>query len=239
MKRSGATTRSNIALESALAPPLLRWLAAQKLHVRREVATAVGTADMVACAIRSERIRDRIGLGQRRPLGSALRCHIWHQIPDAVTGSSVSFAELRRRYEHLVEFERIRFELARLARDHFVQISDEGDIQKLNGWHPLHDRLVAIEMKLARFEEATAQATNYAAFADEVYVAAPLPALTRWLTCGGRYLLQDRGIGALGVTASRVLPLLSPPHRTVHPSTEYLRTSVVERFWDSVRGNSA
>ncbi len=44
--------------------------------------------------------------------------------------------------------------------DGFIVRTDTQALQKINGWMPLQKRLVAVELKLSRVEEAISQAVN-------------------------------------------------------------------------------
>jgi hypothetical protein len=64
-------------------------------------------------------------------------------------------------------------DLRALIADRFVVVKKNGSFQKVNGWAPLHQRIVAVELKLRRISEALSQGLSNRTFATESYVALP------------------------------------------------------------------
>jgi hypothetical protein len=83
---------------------------------------------------------------------------ILNRIPDVRTGHSTTLEELQLTLNGLIDGSIIAYHIDRLVSDHFVQITNNGAYQKVNGWLPLQDRLLAIELKLSRIQESLRQA---------------------------------------------------------------------------------
>jgi len=122
-------------------------------------------------------------------------------------------------------------ETARLIADRFVVCSSRGRLQKMNGWMPLQDRLVAVELKLQRIEEAMRQALNNLGFADESYVGLPDKVARRVLSNVSRWSdFLDAGVGMLSV-ARQGCELLVPARKTRKWTDTAIQLYCVEKFW--------
>src|SRR6185503_18728144 len=117
---------------------------------------------------RSKRIR----FGQTNPITSLRRSALLLSIPDVASNETISIPSLVRVFAPLIPEQTIVSETDRLIKQRFVKCTGTR-LQRLNGWMPLHKRLMAVELKLHRVEEALHQATANLMFADESYVALP------------------------------------------------------------------
>ena len=109
-------------------------------------------------------------------------------------------------------------------------MSRSGTYVKPNGWLPLHKRLIAVELKLARVDDAFLQAINNQGFADESYVA--LPAERAKLLMSGRrkFTFRERGIGVISVSAGDCRVVLKSARKS--PSSDHAsQIYSVDRFW--------
>jgi hypothetical protein len=142
---------------------------------------------------------------------------------------------LARRFASTIKAEHVAAEVEQLLADGFLVRTSQGRLQKLNGWVPLQNRLVAIELKLSRVEEAVAQAKANLGFAEESYVAFPMPMAKR-IACDpspwSSYF--NDGIGLIGVLRHRCEVLLScsPSSSSYDPA---VRLYCVEKFWRTHR----
>ena len=122
---------------------------------------------------------------------------------------------------------------SRLIADRFVVSSSPGRLQKINGWMPLQDRLVAVELKLQRIEEAMRQAFNNLGFAEESYLGLPDGAAHRVASNASRWSdFFDAGVGLLSV-AQQGCEVLIPAHRTRPWTDAAIQLYCVEKFWRS------
>ena len=103
---------------------------------------------------------------------------------------------------------------------------------------PLQDRMVAVELKLSRVEEAMRQALNNLAFADESYVALPGDIARRVASTPSRWsTFFAAGVGLLGVTRSRCQVVVAP-RKIEQWRDKPVQLYCVEKFWRSrVKGN--
>jgi hypothetical protein len=212
-----------------MAPLVRSWLEGQGLLVKPEFAAPWGICDFVALSFRSGRVRERLRLGQRRPVGSLLRVSLLHRIPDVKDGS-VTVRCLEREFSDVIDTSRLASELRRLVQDRFVRFVRQGAVQKLNGWAPLHRRIVAVELKLGRIQEAFAQAKSHVGFADEVFVAFPEPLAIKVAAGTRAPIFDSAGVGVLAVGADGCTEVLRPRARGTI-ADPVLQAHCVERFW--------
>jgi len=218
------------AYEREMAEPAMAWLAAQRLLVKREFQTPWGVCDLVGCSLNERNVHVRLALGQRKALRSQLRVHLLSLIPDCTERRTVSLDDLHRRFSGHLDRRRIEQELNKLIADRFVERVDRQTYSRHNGWMTLHKRLVAVELKLARTDDAFAQAVNNLGFADESCVALPAELACRLVKSKWRSTFTERGIGLLAVgPADCHVALKTRPirRRSNNPVQQYS----VERFW--------
>ena len=151
----------------------LLWMHAQGLTIRREFITPWGYCDLVGVSFRRNSVKHRLRLAQIRSVTSLTRAALLRRIPDIQTGKSVRLSTLTKEYANLIPEDSLRHNMEQLIAQKFVRLTRSNHVQKLNGWFPLHKRLVAIELKLARVDEVMCQARNNLHFAQESYVGLP------------------------------------------------------------------
>ena len=150
------------------------WLSSLGLATKREFSTPWGICDLVGCSMNDKSVKQRLALGQTKPIGPQIRVMILSRIPDKTEEGSIGLRSLHREFSGFLNENRVALEVDRLVKDKFVQITPEGFFKKLNGWMPLHKRLVALELKLTRINDALHQAISNLEFANEAYVGIPL-----------------------------------------------------------------
>lgn len=231
--------RMVFSYEREMLEPAARWLRDQGLMVKTEFPTPWGICDLVGCSLNKNRVRKRLNLRQTKPIGSLLRVHLLSLIPDEPDGRGIRIEDLHRVFGGYLDKERIGHEVARLVRDHFVEPTDFGTFYKVNGWMPLHKRLVAIELKLSRVDDAFRQAINNLGFADESYVAMPAQMARRLATHKTHARFKSKGIGLLAVDPGGCEVILKAVIRGARDDLVVQEHSV-ERFWlPHVRGSGA
>lgn len=165
--------------ESEMAGSVVDWMRSTNLIVKPEFVTPWGICDFVGLSFNQSRVDQRLELRQTRAIGSITRASLMLMVPDVATGKSVNLTQLVRACSFSVSAEVVEHELERLVADHFVVCLPRGRFQKVNGWLPLQKRLVAVELKLHRVDEALRQAMSNLGFADESYVASPVTSRIR------------------------------------------------------------
>ena len=205
------------------------WLINQGLQVKREYPTPWGICDLVGCSLNKTKIRKRLKLGQRKPIGSQFRILLLSYIPDIDQKLVVSFSDLYRHFAIFLDESYLEKEISRLIKDKFVQEARTGFFQKLNGWVPLHKRIIAIELKLARISEVLSQAQSNLEFADESYVGLPINKAKELFAKRKERRLIEEGIGILGINQGEVRVLLRS--RCRDESDRILNMHCAERFW--------
>jgi len=216
--------------ESEMAPSIRAWLERQGLLVKSEYPAPWGICDLVGVLLSKRRVRQRIALLQTHPLGPIARIRLLQLIPDAESGHGITVPRLIRELEGTLSSDRVLQELATLLKGRFTRISSSGTIQRMNGWAPLHRRIVAVELKLARPQEALSQAVSHLRFADDVYVALPSELAERTAGTARAELFIEAGVGILAVQRSTCKLVLRPKARRFH-ADPILQMHCVERFW--------
>jgi len=218
------------AYEQEMEAPVTAWLHAQKLMVKRQFPTPWGVCDLVGCALDARKVRRRLALGQRKCLRSQVRVHLLSLIPDRSEARSIGLDELHARFGGFLSPSRIEDEVGRLVDDRFVEEVAARTYCRRDRWLPMHRRLVAVELKLARTDDALAQAVNNLGFSEHSYVALPRDRARRLLKTAVKSAFAARGIGVLAVTADTCRTLLKP-RRPDRPADRVVQYYCVERFW--------
>lgn len=218
--------------EAEMQEPVRGWLEAQGLTTKTEFATPWGVCDLVGISFNSSNVAKRLARGQTQTIGSSSRVAILHELPDQGQPTSITFQRLARLLAPLVDPARLQEELGHLKRAKFVVSPRRNAFQRVNGWLPLHKRIVAVELKLSRLSDAASQASAHLAYASEAYVALPQPLALR-VACDHRaHQLAAAGLGLLAVTSHScdvLVQALGKPS-AVDP---VLQLACVERFWRS------
>lgn len=109
----------------------------------------------------------------------------------------------------------------RLARLGLIDVDDDGMLRP-SGPAPLGDvRIIAIEAKLARWREAVAQATRYRTFANQSYVALPMPLVERSTAILHECL--HAGIGVLAVIPDGTVMVIQEAPEIALQTPEWVR----------------
>jgi len=212
--------------------PARGWLRSRGLMTRSEFATPWGICDLVGCSFRPDAVATRQDLGQTKAIGPYIHVLVLSQIPDENEGATVTFDALR----HKLGWSDDESELARILRGlvarRFVRTNRLGRYQRLNGWLPLQETIVALELKLSRFRDALRQASAHVEFADESYVGLPMTLSLAIANSTRVHLLERLGIGLLGVSKKKcdvVVAARAPQLSGTRPA----QVHCVERFWIS------
>jgi hypothetical protein len=219
------------ARESEMTASVARWMKANGMTAKSEFVTPWGICDFVGLRFNKEKVAQRLQQKQLRAIRSITRALLLLQIPDVQTKKSITLNRLVRRFASSIPEEVVREETSRLIADRFVTSSSRLCLQKLNGWMPLQERIVAIELKLSRVDEAMRQAMNNLGFADESYVALPADVAQRVMSTSTRWSkFFDLGIGLLSVARHRS-QVLRPAKKTGNWTDKAIQLYCVEKFW--------
>lgn len=219
------------ARESDMAVSAATWMKASGMAVKSEFVTPWGICDLVGLTFNSNNVAHRLRLRQTRAVSSITSAVLLLQIPDIETKMSTTLDRLVRQFAPSIPEEVVSKETARLIADRFVVSSSRGRLQKVNGWLPLQDRLLAVELKLQRIEEAMRQALNNLGFAEESYVGLPVEVAHRVVANASRWSdFLDAGVGLLSV-ARQGCEVLVPAHKAQNRTDEAIQTYCVEKFW--------
>jgi len=216
--------------ESEMAEAVARWMRNAGLLVRAEFVTPWGICDLVGARLNAVNVARRLDLRQNRAIGSITRALVLLQIPDVKSKRSISLERLRERVGTGIDSNVLHDDVERLVADRFVVRTARGSLRKLNGWLPLQDRLVAVELKLSRVEEAMVQARSNLGFADESYVAFPAEQAKRIAANRDRWSTYfAAGVGLLAVTPKSCRVLIpATPSAAKQPA---IQAYCVDKFW--------
>lgn len=218
--------------------PTACWLKSSRMAVKSEFVTPWGICDLVGVSFNPESVSRRLELRQAKALRSITAAALLLQIPDVETHESTTLQSLTEHHAHSLAEDSISEEVGRLVADRFVVRSSTGRLMRVNGWMPLHSRLVAVEMKLSRVEEALRQARANLGFAQESYVAFPSEVARRVASNITRWSEHfDAGIGLLAITPKRCHVLVSARRRK-DLADDAIQLYCVEKFWRTrLKGN--
>jgi hypothetical protein len=223
------------ARENQMTLPVRKWLHCQQLFVKAEFELPWGVCDLVGLSFNELQVTKRLSLRQHRPIGPLQRVDLLSYIPDRDSGAAITFARLQKSAATLSFGQNLERDLRSLIADRFVVVKKNGSFQKVNGWAPLHQRIVAVELKLRRISEALSQGLSNRTFATESYVALPMEIAERFVSSDRHFEFSEHGIGILGVTRTTCRVVLGAS-QIVEPDS-VLQTHCVERFWRT-RDNS-
>jgi hypothetical protein len=219
------------AKESDMAASAAVWMKSSGMAVKAEFLTPWGICDLVGLTFNPDNVAHRLQLQQTHAVSSITRAVLLLQIPNAETKESTTLDRLVRQCAPSIPEEVVFEETARLVADRFVISSSCGRLQKVNGWIPLQDRLVAVELKLSRIEEAMRQALNNLGFAEESYVGLPAEVARRVASNVSRWSdFFDAGVGLLSV-ARRGCEVLVPARKARDWTDPAIQLYCVEKFW--------
>jgi len=226
------------AYEHQLVIPATDWLKKQGFEIKREFPTPWGICDLVGCSFNKRNVKKRLSRGQKKPIGNQLQVTILSMIPDVEKErGGITDYDLHSRFSNLIDPSKINREIDKLITNKFIQKTNSGELQRLNGWIPLHKKMVALELKLSRIEDVLHQAICNLEFADESYAGFPLEVAAKLIRSKKKTEFVNNGIGILGITANSCkLFLKSRPNKL--QSNLILQMYCAERFWRSYSKNN-
>lgn len=220
--------------ESEMSPIVARWLTSVGLQVRKEFVTPWGICDFVGLQFNKDRVAHRLRLKQLKPVSSITRAALLLQVPEIESSESITLNALIQAFTAMLPAQTVESEIERLICDRFIVRSGQ-DLQKVNGWMPLQKRLIAIELKLARVDEALHQAKCNLGFAEESYVAFPMQTAISIANSRSKWAdYFSEGVGLIGVQKRHCKTLIPPGsgQQWVNPAVQLY---CVEKFWRTAR----
>lgn len=220
--------------EADMSASVLRWMRRSDLIVKAEFVSPWGICDFVGIQFNPVHVRHRLSLRQRKAVTSITRAALLLEVPDIEERRSISIDRLAKKFSSAIPRECLDRDIARLKSDGFLVQTKQGRLQKRNGWMPLQDRIVAVEAKLNRIEEALQQARANLGFAEESYVAFPLK-LARRIAANPAPWTEyfKQGVGLIGVTTTRC-ELLINSYAEGRSNDPAVRLYCAEKFWSEV-----
>lgn len=217
-------------LESEMLDPVVAWLTDSGYFVKTEYRTPWGICDLVAAKFYSNRIKQRIKLNQRKTIGLLSKVALLYSIPDQASGKSRSLKKLYNDFGLYLDSDILDAYLQDLERKNFIFEVRKGIYQKNNGWEPLHQQIISIELKLSRIQDAIDQAIKNSALTGQTYVGFPLEVSNNIYHSTKIDEFKSAGIGILGITKEKCVVLL-PPRPNNNLVDPVLELHAAERFW--------
>lgn len=218
--------------EADMTAPTREWMQSLGLSVRLEFITPWGKCDLVGASFRANGVKHRLRLAQTQAITSLTRAALLLRIPDAETGKSLRLTTLAKEHLSLIPEDDVRQHAEQLIAQNFVRCSRGNQLQRINGWFPLHKRLMAIELKLTRIEEVMSQARSNLYFAEESYVGLPRDVALRVFSKRQRWEeFFNKGVGLLSVAHTGCEVLICSRARMERDAA--LQFYCVEKFWRS------
>ena len=216
--------------EREMTLPVLRWLQGKGFRVLREYKTPYGYCDLVAASLHKPRMKKRLRLRQKANIGPPFRVALLLHVPDETSGKTVAPDMIYRAYRKLIPRKVIREELKVLQDRGFIREVSRQLYTRVNGWMPLHKRLVAIELKLYKVAEAVRQAIRNTEFADESYVALPESIAHGVVRSARLDRFRSSGVGLIAVSPSGCRTLLISRKSLQRPD-QVTQVHCLEQFW--------
>ena len=216
--------------ESDMVQPAMEWLRSLNLLIKREFHTPWGICDLVGLRFNEAKVQERLRLRQHSSIGTALRIALLQHIPDYRAHRSVSLERLQRMMDGILTADELRREITRLVDSNFVRRTRDGSLQKLNGWAPLQERVIALELKLSRVEDVHSQALSNLMFADESYVGLPATAAERLRESRRCSEFTRSGVGIVSISRESCSVVLPSRRRNLAVSA-VVQMHCAERFW--------
>jgi len=217
--------------EAKMTMPVIQWMESLGLQVKSEFITPWGMCDLVGLSFKKGARTARLKLGQTQPISSLIGAALLAEIPDAKTRKTTTLRHLTQKCFPAISEEIVEEQVRRLIADRFVMSPRANRLQKLNGWVPLHKKLVAIELKLSRIEEALSQARNNLIFADKSFVGLPKDMAERVAASKTRRSsFLNAGIGLVSVSF-RECKIVIPSRPSSSRPDPVIQFYCVEKFW--------
>lgn len=228
--------KAEFQFEGEMTDRVERWLLRGHDDVRREFETLWGVCDLVAVTFDREKSRKRVAEVAGATLGPLPRLAL---LTLARELGSVGQRSLELRCRELLGIEDAAEHLELLCALGLIAIRRGRVTARSVSWFPNHTEVVAVELKLARVEEAFYQAFNNLRFAQRSYVALPRDVAQRTVASGWHDRFAEAGIGMLSVTGSRCQVLLEG--RTSRKLLDRaLLAHSAERFWKArIKGSAS
>ena len=218
------------SLESEMTPLVDRWLQRQGMVTRSEFYLPWGVVDLVGIAIDSSQNQKRLSFGQKGRIGSLARASVLLNLPDYDEGRGKSLRSLHKDFMGLIPMSKLDEDLELLIKKRFVVRSSPKKYAKLNGWMPLQEKLIAVELKLDRVQDVIAQAVANKGLTENSYIALPYSKAKRVLAGSVPANISESGIGVIGVLSNRCIEMVEPS--IMHKAEESaVQLHAVDRLW--------
>ena len=217
--------------EFQMRSPVRKWLEMQGLDQRIEVPLPWGICDVVGASIHQGRAKKRLRLKQTTTIGSDLKFELLHRIPETNVSNAIHIDDLVQSFDGYITESQVVTSVAELAKKKFVLLTANNTVSKQNGWHPLTKKLIAVELKLTRFEEVLQQAISTKQLTSNSFAAMPRQIANRIARSDtARDSLRVNGIGLLAVSKTKCDQLIKPTASEIKVKLP-AQMQCVERFW--------
>jgi hypothetical protein len=214
-------------VEAEMAPRVERWLERAGHAVRREFETQWGICDLVGARFDHQRSKSRLAEVSTACIGPLARLEVLLAVG---SHTSIPLRELERTCVEELGIDGFDDHLDELSRMGLVNVTDRAVRARRVSWLPTHTSLIAVELKLARIEEAFHQAFHNLQFARGSFVAMPFEVARKIVEGKWASRFEGAGVGVLAVTEVRCVVLLNARVRR-SLMDKSLQMHVAERLW--------
>jgi hypothetical protein len=212
--------------ERAMLSPIHLWLASLGFFTKNEFQMPWGICDLVGVKADPTAVIERVKEG-RIPVATLLA------IPTRGSRRYTTIEELASTLGPHLEAGQISDIVKRLKSKKFVSVND-GRITRPSGRHGFYEKIVAVEFKLTRIEEALAQATHHKVVTSDSYVALPHIVAEKAVHDGWRAEFGRKGVGLISLRSDACDVVWQPARSSIYPVNPVFECHAAERFWPEI-----
>jgi hypothetical protein len=221
---------NSAALESHLSGVVQRWVSSLGYIPIEEFSSPWGIADVVGIRPNIDRMLQRIRERHEEAIGDLRSILVLLAIPTMGSKRTVSLEELVAQYGELIGREVIERIVLKLSRKKIIGGTTQGRLYRIINWLPYHEEIISVELKLARVEEAIAQASRHKVITPNSYVGLPSDLAERLTFSQRRSDFESAGVGLLSVGNENCEVLIQPTHVTAQRERAY-EIAAAENAW--------
>jgi hypothetical protein len=220
-------------LETQLLSPVRRWLESEGYITVDEFQTPWGITDLLGLKYNLDMVFDRIANKQLAPIGDLQSVMVFLLMPPASSRHSLTEEELFKELGYLMGEPKLRAIVASLRRKKLITISSSGRFTRAAPWLPYHERMVSVELKLSRVDEAIAQAKRHRVITPFSYVALPESVAEKAAVDSRSTDFIVAGVGLISVAKDTCRVLLEPREKSSSLEQAY-EIAAAEQLWSRV-----
>ena len=189
--------------ESRLVQQLKEYYIDSHYLITTEFSIGYGRADLVAFKINPNKCRARLENGQQLSLDRVEYYTLLHLMPDINSGNNVSISYLSDKLCLSSSYLKNHF-LKHLIKSGYIVEVEQKKYVKVNGFIPIADEIIAIEVKISDWKKGAIQAKRYQVFANRTFLAL----YSNFVHRADLSLLKKHNIGLMSVNNAEIHEVL-------------------------------